>query len=131
LVATTFKTPCPTCPPFKCTKASCAILKPAPAVSMAVMLIDNPVAAFVRLQHPPQLGEFHTTSKAPPMKGNDGISPNVAKRPARPFAPFEHATLLSKPSLLSYVVSKVALRVVEGVDGSGMMQLPLGLDGGT
>ena len=107
------------------------MLKPEPAVSIAVMLMDTPVAALVKLQHPPQLGEFHTTSKAPPMKGNDGISLNVANRPARPFAPFEHATLLSEPSLLSYVVSKVTFKVVEGVEGSGVLQLPLGLDGGT
>ncbi|KAI0257260.1 hypothetical protein BJV78DRAFT_1291930 [Lactifluus subvellereus] len=53
------------------------MLKPAPAVSMAVMLIDTPVDGFVKLQHAPQLGEFHTTSKAPPMNGNDGTSPNV------------------------------------------------------
>jgi hypothetical protein len=33
--------------------------------------------------------------------------------------------------LLSYVVSKVTFKVVEGVEGTGVLQLPLGLDGGT
>jgi hypothetical protein len=92
-------------------------------------LIDTPVAGLVRLQHEPQLGEFQTTSNAPPMKGNLGISPNVGKRAARPFAPFEHATLLREPLLLSYVVSNVARRVVgdEGgvLGGSGWLPLPL------
>jgi len=101
-------------------------LKPEPAVSMAVILIDMPVAVLVRLQHAPQLGEFHTTSKAPPMNGNDGISLNVANRPTKPFAPFEHATLLSEPLLLSYVLSYVARRVVKGASGG----VPLGLEGG-
>ena len=105
------------------------MLKPEPAASTAVILIDTPVAVLVRLQHAPQLGEFHTTSKAPPTNGNDGISLNVANRPARPFAPFEHATLLSEPFLLSYVVSYVARRVVEGALG-GVLQLLLGFEGG-
>ena len=115
-MATTSTTPCPTCPPFNCTNASCAILNPAPAVSTATILIEVPVAELVNFQHDPQLGEFQTTSNAPPMKGNDGTSPKVGKRAARPFAPFEHATLFIEPDLLSKVVSKVARRV-EDVGG--------------
>lgn len=100
-------------------------MNPDPAASMAVKLIDTPVAGLVRFQHPPQLGEFHTTSKAPPMKGNVGISPNVGNRPTRPFAPFEHATVFSEPFLLSYVGSNVARRV-----GAGAFGGLLGFDGG-
>lgn len=101
LVANTSTTPCPTCPPFNCTKASCAILNPAPAVSIATILIELPVPALVKFQQDPQLGEFQTTSSAPPIKGKDGTSPNVGKRAAKPFAPFEHATLFIEPDLLS------------------------------
>ena len=101
LVANTSTTPCPTCPPFNCTKASCAILNPEPAASIATKLIEVPVAALVKVQHEPQLGEFQTTSKAPPMKGKEGTSPNVGKRAVRPLAPFEHATLFIEPDLLS------------------------------
>lgn len=93
------------------------------------MLIEVPVVGLVNFQHEPQLGEFQTTSNAPPRKGNFGTSPNVGKRAARPFAPFEHATLFIEPDLLSKVVSKVVRKVeVVGGDvlgGSG----PL-LDGG-
>src|SRR6266576_6233801 len=73
---TTSNTPCPICPPFNALKASCARLKVA-ALSMAVMIIDVPVAALVSFQHPPQLGEFHTMPGAPPIKGKVGILPNV------------------------------------------------------
>ena len=117
LLATTSMTPCPISPPFNRTKASCAMLNPTPAASTAVKLIDTLVAGLVRLQHPPQLGEFHTTSNAPPMKGNVGTSPNVGKRATKPFAPFEHATLFSEPFLLSYVASNVARRVGAGALG--------------
>src|SRR6266852_1773910 len=127
LVATTSKTPCPTCPPFSCTKASWAILNPAPAVSTATKLIEVPVAGLVNFQHEPQLGEFQTTSNAPPRKGKDGTSPNVGNRAARPFAPFEHATLFIEPDLLSNVVSKVARRVADvGGDVLGGSALLLG-----
>ena len=77
------------------------MLNPEPVASTATKLIEVPVAALVKVQHDPQLGEFQTTSKAPPMKGNDGTSPNVGKRADRPFAPFEHATLFIEPDLLS------------------------------
>jgi hypothetical protein len=110
LLAITSNTPCPIWPLFNFSNASCAMLKPAPALSTAVRLIDTPVAVLVRFQHEPQLGEFHTTSKAPPRKGKDGTSPNVGNRAARPFGPFEHATPFSELSLLSYVVSYVARR---------------------
>jgi hypothetical protein len=120
LLATTSNTPSPNWPSFNFSKASCAMLKPAPALSTAVILIDTPVATLVRFQHAPQLGEFHTTSKAPPIKGKEGISPNVGNRAARPFGPSEHATLLSGPSLLSYVVSYVA-RSDDDVLGSGLL----------
>jgi len=123
LLAITSRAPFPICPPFNCTKASCAILNPVPAASTATKLIEVPVAGLVKVQHPPQLGEFQTTSNAPPMKGNDGTSPNVGKRADRPFAPFEHATVFIEPNLLSYVGSKVVRRVAgvggEGVGGSG------------
>jgi hypothetical protein len=97
------------------------MLKPAPAVSMAVMVIMSPVAGLVMFQHEPQLGEFQTTSKAPPMKGNEGMSPNVGNVATRPLAPFEHATPLTEPSMLSNVVSYVTRRG-EGVGtiGPGM-----------
>jgi len=104
-------------------------LKPAPALSTAVRLIDTPVAILVRFQHAPQLGEFHTTSKAPPIKGKDGISPNVGNLTARPFGPFEHATPLSEPSLLSYVVSYVARRD-DSAMGPGLLP-STGFDGGS
>ena len=110
LVATTSSTPCPMIPPFNFTNAASAMLKPAPAVSMAVIGIDTRVAGLVMFQHEPQLGEFQTTSKAPPMKGNEGMSPNFGNSATRPWAPFEHATLLREPFLLSNVVSNVARR---------------------
>jgi hypothetical protein len=116
--ATTSNTPCPICPPFKVTKASCAMLKPDPELSTAVMINDAPVTVLVSLQHPPQSGELNTTPGAPPIKGKVGILPNVGNRAARPFAPFEHATPLSEPLLLSYVVSNVARTVVDRVLGS-------------
>jgi hypothetical protein len=78
--ATTSNTPCPICPPFNVTKASCAMLKPDPALSMAVMINDAPVALLVSLQHPPQLGELNVTLGAPPIKGKVGILPNVGNR---------------------------------------------------
>lgn len=118
--ATTSKKPSPTSPPFNCTKASWAILNPEPAVSTATMLIEVPVVGLVNVQHEPQLGEFQTTSNAPPMKGKVGTSPNVGNRAVRPFAPFEHATLFIEPDLLSKVVSKVARRVAGGVGGDAL-----------
>jgi hypothetical protein len=60
------------------------------------MNIHAPVAALVTFQHPPQLGEFHETPGAPPIKGKMGILPNVGYFVTRPFSPFEHATLLSE-----------------------------------
>ena len=116
--ATTSITPCPICPPFNVTKASCARLKPDPELSMAVMISDLFVVWLVSLQHPPQLGELNTTPGAPPIKGKVGILPNVGNRVTRPFAPFEHATPLSEPLALSYVVSNVARTVVDRVLGS-------------
>jgi hypothetical protein len=131
LLATTSNTPDPIWPLFSFSKASCAMLKPAPALSTAVRLIDTPVATLVKFQHAPQFGEFHTTSKAPPMNGKEGTSPNVGNRAARPFGPFEHATPFIEPLLLSYVVSYVARRVDDGVLGSGLFLLPsLGFVGG-
>lgn len=41
-------TPCPTWPPFNCTKTFSVMLKPEPAMSTAVMLPDTPVAVLVR-----------------------------------------------------------------------------------
>ena len=107
MLATTSTAPLLMSPPVNFSKASCAMLKPATAASMAVMLIVAPVAGFVKFQHPPQLGEFHTTSKAPPMNGNEGTSPNVGNRAASPLAPLEHATLFSELFLLSYAASYV------------------------
>ena len=116
--ATTSNTPCPICPPFNVSKASVARLKVA-ELSMAVMIIHIPVAVLVSFQHPPQLGEFHTMPGAPPIKGKVGRSPIVGKSATRPFAPFEHATLLSELPALSYEVSNVARTVVDrGVDST-------------
>ncbi len=126
--ATTSITPCPIWPPFNVTKASCAMLKPDPALSMAVMINDLPVAVLVSLQHPPQLSELNTMPGAPPIKGKVGILPNVGNRAARPFSPFEHATPLREPSLLSYVVSNVARTVVDCVLGFGLLLLLLLLE---
>ena len=84
------------------------------------MFMVVPVEGLVTAQHAPQLGEFQTTSNTPPMKGNEGMSPNVGKREARPFSPLEHATPLREPALLSNVVSNVARRGVGvGVAGFG------------
>jgi hypothetical protein len=112
-------------PPFNFSNASSAMLKPAPAVSMAVMMIHMRVAGLVMFQHPPQLGESQTTSKAPPMKGNVGRSPNVGNFATRPVAPFEHATLLREPFLLSNVVSNVTRRG-EGVGRIGPGRVGVG-----
>jgi len=79
-------------------------------LSMAVIGIDTPVAGLVMLQHEPQLGEFQTISKAPPMKGNEGMSPNNGNCAARPLGPFEQVTLWRVPFSLSNVVSNVATR---------------------
>ena len=75
------------------------------------MINDAPVVVLVSFQHPPQLAELNTTSGAPPIKGKVGILPDVGNRATRPFSPFEHATPLSEPLLLSYVVSNVARTV--------------------
>jgi hypothetical protein len=72
------------------------------------MISDAPVASPVSFQHAPQVGELYTTSGAPPIKGQVGILPNVGNRAARQFAPFEHATPLSEPLALSYVLWNVA-----------------------
>ena len=57
-------------------------------------------------QQEPQLGEFHVTPGAPPMKGKLCKDPKVGKpRVKRPFGPFEHATPFMDPLGLSYVVS--------------------------
>jgi hypothetical protein len=77
---------------------------------MATRCTDVPNFGLVMFQHPPQLGEFHWTSYAPPMKGKDGTEPNVGNRDARPLGPFEHATLFMEPALLSNVGSYVARR---------------------
>ena len=94
-------------------------MNPVPAVSIAVILIVAPVVGLVNFQHEPQLGEFQTTSNAPPMKGKEGTLPKVGNRAARPLAPFEHATLFIEPDLLSKVWSKVARRV--GGDEGGVV----------
>src|SRR6266436_1663044 len=101
------------------------MLNPAPAVSIAVMLMNAPVVGLVTFQQEPQLGEFQTTSNAPPMKGKDGTLPKVGNRAARPLAPFEQATLFIEPDLLSKVVSKVA-RKVEVAGGVLGVSEPLG-----
>jgi hypothetical protein len=80
-------------------------LKPKPALSIAVILIETTVTMLVRFRHEPQLGEFHTTSNTPPIKGKEGVSPNVGDCAESPFEPSEHATLFSEPVLLSYEVS--------------------------
>ena len=117
LVATTSSTPDPNLPSlFNLMTTACAALKPTPAVSIAVYGIDTPVAGLVMFQHPPQLGEFQTTSKAPPTKGKVGRLPNVGNFAARPFAPLEHATLLVEPKKLSYVLSEVTRKRM-GVGG--------------
>src|SRR5260221_12220976 len=72
--------PCPISPPFNLANTSCAMLNPAPAESMAIIGIEIPFAGFVMFQqdqHSPQLGESNTMSKAPPMKGKEGMVPNV------------------------------------------------------
>jgi hypothetical protein len=93
------------------------MLKPEPAASIAVKLIFTPVVGLVKLQHPPQLVEFQTTSKAPPMYGNEGRLPKVGNRGSSPLAPLEHATLFIDPEGLSYVGSNVTRAVM--VDGGG------------
>jgi hypothetical protein len=108
LVAITSIVPSPMIPPFNSSNASDPMLKPTSEVSMAVIGIDIPVAGLVMFQHEPQLGEFQTISKAPPMKGNEGMSPNNGNSWARPLGPFEHVTLLRVPFSLSNVVSNVA-----------------------
>jgi hypothetical protein len=101
------------------------MLNPDPALSMAVMINDLPVVVLVSLQHPPQLGELNATPGAPPIKGKVGILPNVGNCAASPFSPFEHATPLREPALLSYVVSNVARTVVDSVVGLGVLPLLL------
>jgi len=110
LVAITSTTPSPMIPPFNSSNASDPMLKPTSEVSMAVIGIVTPVTGLVMFQHEPQLGEFQTISKAPPMKGNEGMSPNNGNSSARPLGPFEHVTLLRVPFSLSNVVSNVAGR---------------------
>ena len=116
MVATTSIVVCT--PPFKTLNAAVPKLKPWPAESTAVMKIVAPFAGLVMLQHPPQLGEFHATSKAPPTKGELGIVSNVGYLAARPLSPFEHATLLREYVGLSNVPSNAARRG-EGVGVAG------------
>ena len=111
-MAITSREPCPIEPPFNIVNTSCAKLNPAPALSIAVIGTEIPFAGFVMFQHSPQLGELNPTSNAPPMNGNEGMVPNVGNFAARPLSPFEQATLLREPSLLSYVTSNVARRGV-------------------
>jgi len=99
-LATTSITPLPILPPFKFLKALFPRFQVA-ALSMAIMNILLPVATLVSSQHEPQLGEFHVTPGAPPIKGKVGTSLNVGYLVTRPFGPFEHETLLSEPLGLS------------------------------
>ena len=64
-------------PLVKFANASSARLKPTSEVSMAVIWMDMPVCGLVMFQQEPQLGESPTMSKAPPMNGKEGTSPNV------------------------------------------------------
>jgi len=127
LMAITLTMPSPMIPPFNSSNASDPMLKPTSEVSMAVIGIVIPVAGLVMFQHEPQLGEFQTISKAPPMKGNEGMSPNNGNSWARPLGPFEHVTLLRVPFSLSNVVSNVAGRGVSvdtlgpGWEGVGVL----------
>jgi hypothetical protein len=107
-------------------KASFAMLKPEPAVSIAVKLIVVPVVGLVKLQHPPQLVELKATSKAPPMKGNEGKLPKVGNHDASQLTPLEHATLFIEPARLSNVVSNVTRAVMVG----GGSDDALGVDDG-
>ena len=47
-------------------------------------------------------------SKAPPMNGKEGTSPNVGNSVARPLSPLEHATVSIEPPELSNLRSNVA-----------------------
>jgi len=122
LVAVTSITPTLVSPLVKFANASSARLKPTPEVSMAVIRIDTPVDGFVTFQQEPQLGESHTMSKAPPMNGKEGTSPNVGNCVSRPKSPLEHATPSIEPSELSNVGSNVARR------GEGVGRLGCGCD---
>ena len=82
--------------------ASCAMLKPLPAWSIAVKRMDTPVSGSVKFQHDPQLGEPKPAmAAAPPMFGNVGNEPKVGKRPAKPLGPLEHETVSVDPAALS------------------------------
>jgi len=94
---------------------------------MAVIRIDKPVDGFVTFQQEPQLGESHTMSKAPPMNGKEGTSPNVGNCVSRPKSPLEHAAPSIEPSGLSNVGSNVA-RKGEGVGRLGGAEGEGGMD---
>jgi hypothetical protein len=68
-----------------------------PALSIAVTLVETPVTVLVRFQHEPQVGEFHTTSNTPTIKGKEGISPKVGNCAESPFEQSEHGTMFSEP----------------------------------
>jgi hypothetical protein len=71
----------------------------------------------VRSQHEPQLGKFHTTPSAPPIKWKEGISPNVGNRAASPFRPSEHNTV-ERAALVVICDVVLRVRVDDGVLGS-------------
>ena len=102
-----------------------ARLKPTPATLMAVIWIDTPVAGLVMFQQEPQLGEFHTMSKAPPMNGKEGTSPNVGNFVWRPLSPLEHATMAIEPLLAPNLELNMA-RKGEGVGGLSGSQVGVG-----
>src|SRR6266404_2073506 len=93
------------CPFVSVFMASSERLKPSPAWSIAMMLMDLPL--YDTCQHDPQAGEFQpATAWAAPMLGNDGSEPKVVNPfVSRPFTPSEQATVESEPLALSYAVS--------------------------
>lgn len=97
------------CPFVNLSSAACAMLNPLPAWSIAVTRMDTPVVGNVKFQHVPQFAEPKPAiAEEPPILGNVGNEPKVGKRPARPVAPVEHATVSVEPAALSYVLSKEA-----------------------
>src|SRR6266702_444786 len=89
--------------------ASSERLKPSPAWSTAMTLIDWPPNDIC--QHDPHAVEFQPpTAWAAPILGNDGSEPKVVNFfVSRPFAPSEQATVESEAWELSYAVSKRTL----------------------
>jgi len=100
-------------------------LKPTPATLMAVTLIDWPVVGLETFQQEPQLVEFQKTSKAPPMNGKEGMSPNVGNFVSRPLIPLEHATVAIEPLLTPNLGLNMA-RKGEGVGGLNGPQVEVG-----